>query len=123
MNFNNCVESSNDQLKAKELIENQDINNSNTYMCKGIVLKNLNELNKAIEFFNKSIEINQYDSLALYNKGICLIRLRKYEEAIKCFEKLVEINPNDSFALYNKGIALCGLSKFKELNAKNSSDK
>ena len=66
-------------------------------MCKGIALQNLNEFNEAIEFFNKSIEINQNDSLALYNKGICLSRLRKYEEAIKCFEKLVEINPNNSF--------------------------
>ena len=58
--------------KAEESIEknNQliklDQNNSNAFICNGIVLKNLNKLDEAIECFNKSIQINPIDSLVFY---------------------------------------------------------
>ena len=48
-------------------------------MCNGIVLKNLNKLDEAIEYFDKLIKLNPIDSLAFCNKGIALCKLNKFD--------------------------------------------
>ena len=50
-------------------------------MCNGIVLKNLNKLDEAIEYFDKLIKLNPIDSLAFCNKGIALYKLNKFKES------------------------------------------
>jgi tetratricopeptide (TPR) repeat protein len=60
MSISNAEESIENNNKLIELKQN----NSNALMCNGIVLKNLNKLDEAIECFNKSIQINPIDSFS-----------------------------------------------------------
>lgn len=65
------------------------------YNNKAISLSALNKYEKAIECFDKVIELNPDDHKGLYNKGIALFKLHKYDEAIKFFRKSIVIYPND----------------------------
>lgn len=65
-------------------------------------LKAWEEFEKALEPYNKSLEINPNDITALNNKGVELTGQRKYEKAIKCFDKALEIDPEDIAVLHNK---------------------
>jgi len=60
-------------------------------------LKN-NEFKKAIEFFNKAIDINSKYKEAWYGRGVAIEKLgeRNYREAIKSFRKVLETDPDIS---------------------------
>lgn len=49
---------------------------------------------KAIECFDKHIELNSEDPLGYYFKGECLANLEKYEEALDLFGELAKTNPD-----------------------------
>ncbi|MGC9058373.1 MAG: tetratricopeptide repeat protein [Candidatus Nanoarchaeia archaeon] len=80
----------------------------------GVRVSNLGKNKKAIECFNKAIEINPNSGSAWYNKGVAFYDLHKYEEAIKCFDKAIEIEPNFEGAWRNKGLLLYILGKDEE---------
>lgn len=69
---------------------------------------------KAIENYEKALELNPKDEKAWNNKGVALRELGKYEEAIKCYDKALELNPKDEDVWNNKGNALSALGKPKE---------
>jgi tetratricopeptide (TPR) repeat protein len=58
---------------------------------------------KAIENYDKAIEVNPNYEEAWYNKGNELSKLERHAEAIECYDKAIELNPNDDDAWYNKG--------------------
>jgi tetratricopeptide (TPR) repeat protein len=64
------------------------------------------DYNKAIEYFDKALELNTNFTLA-YNYN-----LRRHKESIACFDKAIEIKPNYSEALNNKGLALTSLGEY-----------
>ena len=69
---------------------------------------------KAIEYFDKILEIEQSNIDALINKGAALIELEKYRKAILNFDKILEIDPNNFRALNNKGAALTRLENYEQ---------
>ena len=61
---------------------------------------------KAIENYDKAIELNPNYEEAWYNKGVRLGKLERHEEAIECHDKAIELKPNDEEAWYGKGFEL-----------------
>ncbi|MGD9674805.1 MAG: tetratricopeptide repeat protein [Candidatus Nitrosocosmicus sp.] len=57
---------------------------------------------KAIEFYNKALEINLNHVPAHINKATSLVYLEKYEEAIKSLNKALELEKDHPIALENK---------------------
>ena len=53
---------------------------------KGLVSDDF-EYTKAIEYYDKAIELNPQYAVAWDNKGMVLARLGKYNEAVKCYDK------------------------------------
>ena len=69
------------------------------------------QFEEAIEWYNKSIDLNSNYISAFYNKALALTRLKKNEEAIDFFDQVIKINPKYISALSSKGIALMHLNK------------
>ena len=63
----------------------------------GICYIRLKQYDKAIEFFDKGIGIDEKDSFPYYNKGVALFLSNQHEEARSCMEKAIELDPNNDF--------------------------
>jgi tetratricopeptide (TPR) repeat protein len=83
------------------------------YFNEGLLQSKRENYTKAIENFDKALDIDPNNALALNKKGLALYNLSKYQEAITWFDKVLEIDPGHVNALYNKGLALGSLSKFQ----------
>jgi tetratricopeptide (TPR) repeat protein len=102
------IKSENLQISMKELLLKVHILKGNGYYYK-------NEHNKAIQCYDKAIEIDPNYADAWYNKGVTLYRLGKHnDEAIQCYDKAIEIDPNYADAWYNKGVTLYRLGKHND---------
>ncbi len=86
----------------------------NALLNKGVSLHELGKPRKAIECFDKALEINPRDANAWTNKGTALGGLGKPEQAIECHDKALEINPKDAEIWNNKGYVLGGLRQFEQ---------
>ncbi|MFB0561918.1 MAG: tetratricopeptide repeat protein [Candidatus Lokiarchaeia archaeon] len=87
---------------------------SEEYVIKGNSLVERGEFEEAIKYYDKALEIDPQDIVAMANKGTALDQLGRYKEAIECFDKVLEINPKDVEALNNKGSSLIRLGKYDE---------
>ena len=74
----------------------------------------LDDHEKAIESWKKSIELNPKYFFAFNNIGKVLLSLKRFEEALENFNKTIAIKPDFFEAHNNKGNALVGLSRFWE---------
>ena len=73
---------------------------------------------KAIEAYEKAIEIDLDSDIACYNIGLAYAKLSKFEKAIEAYEKAIEIKPDSHEAYYNMGVAYFRLGKYqKEIEA------
>jgi tetratricopeptide (TPR) repeat protein len=69
---------------------------------------------KAMECFDKAIDIDPLNYLAWSNKGLILKKLARGEDAVLCYDKAIEINPKFPNAWFNKGVLLGTLGKTEE---------
>ncbi len=76
---------------------------------------------KAIEYYEKAIELKQDYAKAWYSKGLALHKLgrdekalKAYEEALKAYDKATELKQDDANAWYGKGLALHELGRDEE---------
>jgi len=95
-------------------------------------LINLKRYEEAIQFFDKSIELDSSFSIIYVNKGVCLYCLNKFEESIVCFnlkeyeqailsyDKAVEINPKLSETYANIKNAIKNMFTLNNNNNNNS---
>ncbi len=65
----------------------------------------LNEYNKAIEYFEKAIALDPFYSEAYQGLGIAYLGTKRYEEAVGCFREILELNPDDVQAMLNLGLS------------------
>jgi tetratricopeptide (TPR) repeat protein len=91
----------------------------NFFLDKAIFLTILEEYNKSLPYFDKSLELDPRKELALHYKAITLNKLgrtalNRHKEAIKCFDNALEIDPTYVDSLSNKGFSLIHLGKVKE---------
>ncbi|MDD4254411.1 MAG: tetratricopeptide repeat protein [Methanofollis sp.] len=64
------------------------------------------EYAKAIEIYDRVLEIDPKHARAFHSKGNVLDMLGRYEEAISCYDLALTYDPNNAETLYNKGVTL-----------------
>jgi tetratricopeptide (TPR) repeat protein len=69
---------------------------------------------KALDLFNKAIDINPVYATTWHNKANCLDELGRHNEAVECYNKAIEIDPYHAETWYNKGISLKKMGRVKE---------
>jgi tetratricopeptide (TPR) repeat protein len=84
----------------------------NTYFYyQGATLDKLGSVTKAIQCYNKAIELNPFDERFYLAKGNIM---EDSNEAIKCFDKAIQINPLKDVYYYNKGLCFNILKKYDD---------
>ena len=73
---------------------------------KGYEFGEVGEYKKALECYDKALEMDPNFIMAWISKGNMFRELGKPEEAVECYDKALEINPHSSDALNNKGSIL-----------------
>jgi len=71
-------------------------------------------LDKALEYFERVLDIDPNDEEALNGKAAVLGDQEKYEEAFELLDKVLEINPNFSYAWNTKGAIYLELKNYEE---------
>lgn len=84
------------------------------YFNKGYKFLESGNFQKAIECYDKTLELDPSYVEAWYNKGIALNKMGIYPEAIICYDMALILNPNYIDALNNKFVALINLKMFDE---------
>ncbi len=80
-----------------------DIQDATIYYNEAIDLYSNEETDKAIELFEKAVELDPNFYEAHYNLAQILISVNRYEEALKSLEKIAKLKPDDTETLYNIG--------------------
>ncbi len=103
---------------------------SDDYVNIGLAHSKLKMQEKAIEFYDLSLQLNPDNKISLNNKGYSLMSLDRFEESIPLFDKAIEIdsafdNPhnNRGYAKYKMGKETEGLHDIRhalQLNEKNA---
>lgn len=87
---------------------------SDEYVRYGEDMANSNNLEKAIEYFDKAIEIYPNNDFAWGDKGLLLDKQGNVEEALSSFSKALSINPKNAITWHNKGLTLIKSKRFTE---------
>jgi tetratricopeptide (TPR) repeat protein len=82
-------------------------NLANAYQQKG-------ELRKALEFYDKAIELFPRNSVAFHGKGFTYEALGEWENAIQAYEKSIEYMPDFPVSHLSLGKLFLKLGRFKE---------
>ena len=88
--------------------------NDKLYFLLGTSYLQLKQFDKAIEYLNRSIEINPNLPNSYNNRGIVFSELKKFEKAIIDYDKVISLNPKFLEAHLNKAISLKNIKKFSE---------
>ncbi len=81
--------------------------------CYGYANCAIEQYEKAIEAYLKSIDIDSNSDEAWYNLGNAYHMIGNYEKAIEAFQKSIEIKPNDS-AWYNLGYTFIKIKEYQQ---------
>ena len=118
--YNKALDLTNETLK-------KNLNDSEAWHTKGLVLQGLYRINEAVDAFSRVIELDPRNAEAWLHKGKALDlayrlqgqeRTNAFADAIKAYDKAIEIDPNYGEAWANKGYSLLSLAAFN----KNLSD-
>jgi len=88
--------------------------NSYDYTNSGLIKSYTAKLEEALKDYNKAIELNSKNSLALNNRGYTYNLIGDYENAIKDFEEAISLEENFAYALNNRGFAKIKLGRKEE---------
>ena len=88
--------------------------NAKNYLKIGVCYYNKQNIDEAINNYNKAIELNPVYTEAYFNKGICLCNQKKKEEAIEVFNKAIEISNNDAELYLNRGYCYFAINNFRK---------
>ena len=81
--------------------------------AKGISFAKSGEYQKAIECFDKAIDLNPNFAEAYCNRGVTYCHLKQYERAIEDYAKAIELNPNLAEPYCNRGNAYFYLKQYE----------
>lgn len=84
------------------------------YNVKGKLAANKTNFERAIEAYNKAIEIDPADAVLWNNKGTTLQELKRYKEAITAYDQAIAVDPEYVSAWISKGNALADLERYEE---------
>lgn len=72
------------------------------------------EYYKAIDYYDKALNLNPNYVIAWNDKGASLARLKKFDDALICYDKALEINPDFALSLINKSSIMNKFQRFEE---------
>lgn len=91
---------------TKELENKKDSEKtSSDWFLTGLEYQNNNQLDNAIESYEKSIKLNSKSNGSYYNMGIAYNNKGLYDKAIESYKNALKINKNHSRSYYNMGIS------------------
>jgi len=108
-----------------------DVAKKSPYMLRphlnlGVAYMESGEAEKAIEQYNKALDIDSEYAEAYNNRGVAYLRMEKYEEALDDFNQAIRLNPTYLNAFHSRGalfnklrmfdLALADYNKAIELN-------
>jgi tetratricopeptide (TPR) repeat protein len=93
---------------------NLSLDEENLCVNKSAYYLNIGQLEEALEYCEKALQINPNSKKAWNNKGAVLERLGKFQEAIDSYEKAIQIDKNYLLPWFQKGNLLGKLGKYKE---------
>ncbi len=85
--------------------------NAYGYFDRGTAYNELHENQKALDDFNKSIEIAP-NHFAYNNRGKINFEMKNFNAALEDFNKAIQVNPNDATAYYNRGTVYFAVQNF-----------
>jgi Flp pilus assembly protein TadD len=88
--------------------------NSDDYLNVGLVYSHLEEQDKAIMFYDKSLQLNPHNIYSMNNKGFSLTLLNKFHEAIPLLDKAIEIDNKFAYSYNNRGLAKIKIGKLED---------
>lgn len=80
----------------------------------GLAYRHLNEFEKAIDYFKRTLEYNNGHSETLNELGIACLSSGKFKQARKAYEEALKIKPGHPELLCNLGIVYLNEGKFDE---------
>lgn len=80
----------------------------------GLAHQSMEDYNKAIEFYKKSIEVNLTHEGSLYELAFCLDVVGELENSLTYYKKFIDEDPYSAAAWYNLGIVCNKLERFEE---------
>jgi len=87
---------------------------SDEFVKLGEDMANSNNLEKAVECFDKAIEIYANNDYAWGDKGLIFDKQGKIEEALNSFSTALKINPKNAITWHNKGLTEIKSNRLKE---------
>ena len=80
-------------LSFGNILYSQNKEDANIKISEGIKAHDKGEYKNAIKLYDKALELDKDNLLALYEKTLSLMSLQKYEDAIYCCMKAIEVHP------------------------------
>lgn len=101
--MNNCTSlkekiASYEKQSVKSFTDNKK---ANEYYSKGLEESKKENLEKALQFFEKAVKEDSNFAFAWDNLGVIYRKLNKYDSAIEAYKKSIEIDPNGLMPLQN----------------------
>ena len=81
---------------------------------KALIFEFQGNIEQAVNFASKSLEIDSTNIVALQTKGIIDFNNNEYENSIKYFDAVLQQNENEPLSLLNKGLALEQMRKSED---------
>ncbi|MGB2728304.1 MAG: tetratricopeptide repeat protein [Halobacteriota archaeon] len=97
-----------------EIKENVRKHLTDAYNNRGTAYGKKGEFDRAIEDFDKVIELNPEYASAYYNRGLTYSNLKRDKEAIADYNKAIELDPKYAYAYNNRGTAYRNLKRDEE---------
>lgn len=69
----------------------------------GGLLLSRSSLEEALEHYDRSIELDPYQTASLVNRAVTLVRMGRYEEAIRDYSRVIALDPQDALTFKNRG--------------------
>ena len=85
---------------------------SKAYTNRGLIYKNANQKDKALEMFTQAINMNKAEMDALLNRGEIYFNEKKYDLAIVDYNQCLAIYPMEQQSIQNRGAAYAAIGKY-----------
>jgi tetratricopeptide (TPR) repeat protein len=95
-------------------IVTQISNDEETYIRYGDEMMFNGAFDKALQYYNKAIEIQSDSAKAWQAKANALETLGQTEEALRCYDKALKFDQGDAECWFNKGVAQKKLGRTKD---------
>jgi len=84
------------------------------YLKKGNSFLNVSNYDKAIFYYQKTLELNPNHPDPWLNKGVIYYQLKRYDEALSHYDKAIALKPDYAEAFFNKGVIYYQLKRYDE---------